>query len=222
MKTIQNRVPMIVMGMMTFAVIASISAPAHAEEASRWNVKSSIVLVDANDPFSYTKPGGGEVHAGGNAELGISFAAEYRVTDLIGLEFGALYAKSPDVNDKTNANNDEIGEGPSFFPLMGGVNLHLMDTKKLDLYVGPRIAFVNFGNFDLDIDGQSTDFEVDSEFAWGATAGLNYQFGNSRWAFVAEATYLDVDMKVTERGTDNVSTVGFDPLMVNLGASYRF
>lgn len=222
MKSKQNKTPMIVLGAMTLSAMASFATPAQAEDVSHWNIKSGIVLVDAGDPFSYSKPSGGEVHAGGNAELGFTLAAEYRWTDLLGFEVGAVFAKSPDVNDKTDADNNEIGEGPGFFPMLAGVNFHLVDSKQLDLYVGPRAAFVNFGNFDLEIDGVRTDFEVDDEFAWGATIGLNYRVGDGRWAFMAEATYLDVEMKVTERGTDIATVSDFDPLMVNIGASYSF
>ncbi len=222
MKTKQNKTPMIMLGAMTLSAIASFSAPAQADEISHWRIKSGVVLVDASDPFSYAKPSGGEVHAGGNAELGFTLAAEYRWTERLGLEIGAVYARSPDVDDKTGADGSEIGEGPGFFPLLAGINFHLVDSDNLDLYAGPRAAFVSFGDFDLEIDGVRTDFEVDDEFAWGATIGLNYRVGGSRWAFLAEATYLDVDMKVTERGTDSASVTGFDPLMVNIGASYSF
>jgi len=213
---------MIVFGMMTFAVLTSLSTTAQAEEPSRWTVKTGIILVDASTPFSIDKPSGGQVYAGGNAEIGVSIAMEYRLSDLIGLELGAAYAKSPDIDDSTNENNDELGEGPSFLPLTFGANFYLMESEQFEVYVGPRVAFVQFGDFDLDIDGVSTAFDVDDEFAWGATAGMNYRFGDSRWSFVAEATYLDVDMTITEQGTAEVTTSEFDPLMFNLGVSYRF
>lgn len=222
MKTLRNNIPMIVLAALTMAAITSFPPVAQAEEASRWTVKAGIALVDTSKPFAIDKPSGGQVHAGGNAELGATIAVEYRMSRLIGLELATVYAKSPDVDDTTNGNNDEIGAGPSFFPIIAGANFHLMESDKLDVYVGPRVAFVKFGDFDLDIDGQQTTFEVEDDFAWGATAGINYQIGDGRWSLVAEATYLDIDMEITQQGSSTSVMNAFDPLIVNLGASYRF
>lgn len=222
MRTFRNHTPMLVLLMMTLAALSSFSAPANAQDASRWQLKTSLVLVDTDSPFSIDKPSGGQVHAGGNAGLGLSIAVEHRLSDLIGLELGAVYATSPDVDDTTNGNNDEIGEGPTFFPILAGANFHLLNSDNTDLYVGPRVAFISFGDFDLDVDGQHTSFDVDNEFAWGAAVGFNYKIGESRWSLLAEVTYLNVDMKITERGSSNSTVTAFDPLMFNFGASYRF
>lgn len=222
MRTIRNYIPMTLMILMAFAAVSSFPATAKAEEASRWTLKAGFALVDTSAPFAIDKPSGGQVHAGGNAELGVNIAVEYRLSDRIGLELATVYAKSPDVDDTVNGNNDEIGEGPSFFPLVAGANIHLVNSDSVDVYVGPRIAFVQFGDFDLNIDGQNTAFDVDDEFAWGATAGINYQIGEGHWSLLAEVTYLDVDMEITQRGSNNSYESGFDPLVVNLGASYHF
>lgn len=222
MKTLRNHIPLVLMVILTIAAISSFPSIAKAEEPSRWQIKTGVVLVDADEPFSVDKPSGGQVSAGGNAELGVALAVEYQWSELIGIEVGIAYAKSPDVDDTVNGNNDEIGEGPGFLPLSTGVNFHLVSSENIDFYVGPRIAYVMFGDFELDIDGQNTEFEVDDELAWGATMGLNYRFGDSRWSLLAEATYLDVDMTISEEGVENPTTSSFDPLMVNLGLSYRF
>lgn len=222
MKTLRNHIPLVLMVILTIAAISSFPRIAKAEEPSRWQIKTGVVLVDADEPFSVDKPSGGQVSAGGNAELGVALAVEYQWSELIGIEVGIAYAKSPDVDDTVNGNNDEIGEGPGFLPLSTGVNFHLVSSENIDFYVGPRIAYVMFGDFELDIDGQNTEFEVDDELAWGATMGLNYRFGDSRWSLLAEATYLDVDMTISEEGVENPTTSSFDPLMVNLGLSYRF
>jgi outer membrane protein W len=222
MKTLRNHIPLVLMVILTIAAISSFPRIAKAEEPSRWQIKTGVVLVDADEPFSVDRPSGGQVSAGGNAELGVALAVEYQWSELIGIEVGIAYAKSPDVDDNVNGNNDEIGEGPGFFPLSTGVNFHLASSENIDFYIGPRIAYVMFGDFDLDIDGQNTEFEVDDEFAWGATMGLNYRFGDSRWSLLAEATYLDVDMTISDEGVANPTTSSFDPLMVNLGLSYRF
>lgn len=223
MKTIRNQTPMIVLIMMTLAAFSSFPEVSHAaDESSHWTLKTALVLVDADKPFLIDTPSGGRVQAGGNAELGAMISLEYRWSNLIGLELGIAYAKSPNIDDKTNGDSEFLGEGPGFLPIFAGANLHLVDSDNLSVYVGPRVAYVNFSDFNLDIDGLRTNFDADNEFAWGATAGLAYRFTQSRWSLIAEATYLDVDMTVTQPGTSNRSVGSFDPLIVNLGMSYDF
>ena len=222
MKTLSNYTGMLLATFLTLALLSSCPSAASAEEASRWNLKTSLAVLDTDSPFSLDKPSGGQVHAGGDASVGVAFSIEYRLSELVGLEFGTVYAKTPDVKDTAEGDSYELGEGPSFWPLMAGANFHLVDSESFDFYVGPRVAYVNFGDFDLDVDGETLSFDVENEFAWGATIGVNYEVGNGQWALVAEVTYLDLDMEVLERGADTVTVDGFDPLMVSVGAAYRF
>ena len=222
MNTAKNYPRMIGLYIVTLATLGGLSSVSHADDTSRWQLKSGLMLVDASDPFVVETPSGGKVHAGGNAEIGAMIAMEYRLSNRVGLEMGVAYAQSPDIDDDTNGNGDSIGEGPGFLPVYAGVNFYVMDSQHLDVYLGPRVAFVTFGDFDLNIDGQRTAFEVDNEMAWGATAGIDYRFGEGRWSVTAEATYLNVDMEITNESTRAVSSNKFDPLMITLGATFRF
>lgn len=222
MKTVKRYPVIIGFYIATLATLSGFASASHADVTPKWQLKSGLMIVDSSDPFSVDKPSGGKAHAGGNAEIGTMVALEYRLTKRIGLEIGAAYAESPEINDDTNSNGDSIGEGPGFLPIYAGANFYIVDSQHLDVYVGPRLAFVSFGDFNLDIDGQDTKFEVDSELAWGATAGVDYRFGKGRWSVTAEATYLNVDMEISNKTIGTVSSNEFDPLMVTLGATFRF
>ena len=222
MKSLRSCIPMTILILMVIAAFHSFPRVAQAQGTSKWTLKAGLALVDTSAPFVIDKPSGGQVHAGGNAELGLNVALQYRWSDLVSLELATVYARSPGVSDKTNGSNDQIGEGPGFFPLMAGANLHLVDTADLQLYAGPRVALVQFGDFDLNIDGVTTAFDGNDEFAWGVSAGVNYRLGDGRWSLLAEVTVLEVDMTVNERLGGNRFTSGFDPLLVNLGVTYSF
>ena len=222
MKSLRNYIPMTLLVLLVIAAIHGFPRVAHAQGKPQWTVKAGLALVDTSAPFAVDKPSGGQVHAGGNAELGLNIALQYRWSELVSLELATVYARSPNVNDATNGNNDQIGEGPDFFPLMAGANLHLVDTADVDFYVGPRVAFVHFGDFDLNIDGDNRAFDVNDEFAWGASAGVNYRIGDGRWSLLAEVTVLEFDMTVKERRSGNSYTSGYDPLLVNFGVTYSF
>lgn len=222
MKSLRNYIPMTLLVLLVIAAVHSFPRVAHAQGKPKWTLKAGLALVDTSAPFAIDKPSGGQVHAGGNAELGLNVALQYRWSELMSLELGTVYSRSPNLSDAANGNNEQIGEGPGFFPLIAGANLHLVDTVNVDFYVGPRVALVHFGDFDLNIDGENTAFAVDDEFAWGASAGVNYRIGDGRWSLLAEVTVLELDMTVNERRSGNSYTSGFDPLLVNLGLTYSF
>ena len=217
MKTLYRHIPI---ALATAATLFNMPSESLADDATPWALKGSLVLVDADETFSVDKPTGGELFAGG-VEVGALFALEYRHSRHLGFEIGIGYAKTPDIDEELD-NGDTVGEGPEFVPVLAGLNFHLTDTDKLDVYIGPRAAYVNFGSFDLELDGESTSYDVDNDFAWGAAAGLSYRFNESRWSVIAEVTYLDVDMKITEAGSNTSTISEYDPLILNVGATYRF
>ncbi len=222
MKTIRHNTPMIVLFLMTCAALSSLPPIAQAEEFSRWELKTSAVAVDAGGTYSIDQPFGGQTQADGDMEIGIGIAIEYRLSDLLSLELARVSATTMDIDYRADGNSTRIGEGVSFSPILAGTNFHITNTNKFDIYAGPRIAYVNFGGFTHDIGGQIVAIDVDNEFGWGATAGLKYRFGDSQWSLLAEMTYLDVDMKATDRGTGETFVNGFDPLMATVGLSHRF
>lgn len=211
--------------MLTFVTLVAFSVcptAARADETPRWTVKAGLVVLDSDSPFSIEKPSGGRVHAGGNVELGAAIAIQYRISNLLGVELATAYSKTPDVEDASDGDGYELGEGPSFQPIIIGANFHLVSKDKFEVFVGPRAAYANFGDFDLDVDGEQRSFAVDSEFGWGAAVGIGYRVGHSRWSLVAEATFLDMDMEVSERGTGEITVGSFDPFIANLGVAYSF
>lgn len=217
----KNKISPTVVATAILSLVALVDV-AQAEERSPWLLKGHGLTVVSDNTFSVDRAGSTGNEAGGNTQLGASFAVEYRLSELVGLELGSAYSKTPDVEGTDNGNDVDYGDGPSFAPLWAGVNFHLVRSGNWDVFVGPRLAFVKFSDFDLDTGGQKTHYEVDNEIAWGATAGMAYRLGSSGWSLSAEISYLDVDMEVNERGSAQTTVVGFNPITLGLGASYRF
>jgi outer membrane protein W len=223
-----NRIERHSLTLLRLAVLAAavitltVTSTAFAEEPL-WNLRFRGAIVSSNEAFSVDNSAGGSTIAGGNAAPGIGVAAERRFTDRYGLELATLFAKVPDteVTDSTGQDT-EVDEGPSFAPISVSFNVHLTPERKVDIYVAPTVAFVMFGDFDLEVDGQTTKYETDDEVAWGASAGADIRLGE-RWSFNVALSYLDTDMEVTEIGSDaDPVVVSFDPLIVSAGATLRF
>lgn len=201
---------------------ASLPGLSIADESSPWSIKAYMFALDANENFGVDRNTGDRVEAGGDTTVGVGWAVEYRLNDLIGIEAAAAYAKTPDIDYESNGSSTEIGEGPAISPIQLAVNFHLLTTEKWDLYAGPRIAFVSFGDFDLNVDGQRINYNVDDEFGWGATVGASYQVGNGPISLIAELSYLDVEMNVTESGSATTETLDFNPTFGNFGVRVQF
>ena len=116
----------------------------------------------------------------------------------------------------------DLGDGPHFWSRLAGVNFYVVRSDNLELFLGPRVAFVEFDDFDIDIDDEQIEYADDDEFAWGVTAGLKYRIGKSRWSLLAEATYLDVNLEATGKDGADVSASSSNPVMVNVGFSFNF
>lgn len=209
---------------MTLALLlAAALMPSYvAAESSPWRVKGGLILLRSDAPFSVSDSEGGRKESGGNASIGSSLALEYRLNQYVSLEVSTAYTKSTKDKGATLAGKPSMGEGASFQPSVLGLNFYLLNNKNYQLYMGPRAAYVQFGNFDLRVDSESKSFQVKSQDAWGGAIGFNYRYGNSRWWFNGELSYLDVDMEVSQIGESHVVTNSFDPMMLNLGVAFDF
>lgn len=199
------------------------SAAAQAAEP-RWQVRLGGLLVDGDQGFATEGEAGSRVLAGGNAEIGAGAAVEFRVSKRLGFELGAAFAEVPNYEDAEafSGGDASIGNGPSFTATTVGLHLHLTPDRRADVYLGPAIALVQYGDFELDLGDGLVEFEVDDDFAWGATVGVDLGIGDGGWSINAAATYLESDMEVSERGSEGTVVVPFDPVMVRVGAAFSF
>lgn len=149
-----------------------------------------------------------------SSELGYDFGIEWRATPLLGVELDYLNA----THDVDFAGGT-IGE-VDLQPLSLSLNFHLLRTNLLDLYVGPTVSYVSWGDIDLNADGQAAlgvpEVTTDSETAFGATVGVDIGIGE-RLAVVGSVRYLQVD--VTPEGGDGLAV---DPLITRVGLALRF
>jgi len=102
-------------------------------------------------------------------------------------------------------------------PLMIGADFHVLGQAKVDLYLGPFVAFVTYG--DLDIDGES--IPIDDETAYGALVGVDVPVSKGGWSFSAVVRYLKTEAQPSESGPDSMA-LDVDPWIVQAGAGYKF
>jgi outer membrane protein W len=164
--------------------------------------------------------------------FGFCIDLERRFNDRFGLGFTIMWADH-DVDatgsesvritdDATNAVLFDTSESVTLelgnvdmMPLLIGGNFHFGANGKVDVYAGPFVGLVTFG--DLMLDDQRIGFKDD--FAWGGTLGLDVPFRNGKAAFSASARYMIADAESDEIESQ---TLELDPLVVMFGLGYRF
>lgn len=174
------------------------------------------------------------VRARAEADSAFGFCIDFerRLNDRFGLDF-AVMRSNHDVDvsgggtvrirdDATDAILSEISESlsmplgdVSMTPFLMGANFHFGGGEKVDLYAGPFLGLIIFG--DLVVDEERIGFK--DELTYGATLGMDVPFRNGKAAFSASARYM-----IAGAESDEIEsrTLDLDPLVVLFGLGYRF
>ncbi len=221
MKILQNPTPKLVFLTMVLAVIGSLAQGVGAEEMHRWEVKAGLVLADFDDPLVFGTLNDDRYFISDGSTGGTQIALEYRASRLIGYELSLAHVVLPDVERDIANGSEDVQDGPLYLPIVAGINLHVLNTEKFDVYFGPRFAYATLDDVDITVGDEVQTFAVDNEYGWGVATGFSYRLGD-RWSFTADATYLDVDLDITTQAADDTVELSLDPLTFVIGASYRF
>lgn len=102
---------------------------------------------------------------------------------------------------------------------------HIAPRARFSAFAGAGVAVVTIGNLD-DQFGDAVEIEFDQETAFVAEAGVRYRV-HPRIMFEASAIYvpLEIEGNVRRAADPRIvvpSPIGVDPVVVNVGAAWRF
>jgi outer membrane protein W len=222
MKT-KNR-PAVVLTAMIVVLVFALCSPTAAAGGDRWVVRvtalsmkptGDAVVVDGDDDWSrYTA----------EAEYGFGIDFEYRASRLLGIDFGVLTA-SPELEVVYDAAPVITATAKlRITPIYAGINLHLTPDSRLDLFIGPVLAYVVYSGFDLVVDPwflTEEGFESEDDFGVGVNLGLDVRLGDGGWLLTAGFRYLDTTLEASPPNEGTGSTA-IDPKIFSIGVGYRF
>jgi opacity protein-like surface antigen len=196
------------LALFTLAVIglASFAADATAQ-VTKFKAFGALAYVS---PLSDSELdlGGVTDAVGASSEFGYNFGIEFRASQMLGIELDYLYAEHDIEGDTAGL----LGT-TTFKPICATLNFHF-PIPALDLYAGPTIGYVNWGDFEAE-DG--TNQAIDPEFAFGVSAGAEFPIfpkislmGGLRW----------LDVKAQEDGSDE--EIDVNPLFARFGGAFHF
>lgn len=217
-------------GLLVAAVVvlaASASADTGEEIDTGWEIRFYAAAVDMDHSSAgLTRPAGSRAGYGTSTGGGLGFNAEYRFSRRLGIDLGLFSGGGVDIE----AHTFRAG-GPSwvtfdtltFTPLTAGLDIHLTPDSRVDFYVCPMVALVQYGSLTAynEPGGTSWDIDFDEDFGLGARLGLGVPFGQNRWSFQANLTYFDGSLEGQGANGIRIDS-GYDSTIFGLGFGYRF
>ena len=204
------------------ALCALYPAAANAGDGP-WRLRLFAVSMHPTGDTVFVPETGERIHFDANAGYGGGIEIEYRASQRLGIDFGALTA-SPVIDVLI----DEVGvisasAQPRISPVYAGINFHLTPDSAADLYVGPLVAYVVYSSFDLVTDPWFLRewFVTDNDWGIGINAGLDVRLGNRGWLLTAAFKYLDTTLEASPPD-ESIGRTDIDPLIFSIGVGYRF
>jgi outer membrane protein W len=146
--------------------------------------------------------------------VGWNFGVEGRITKWIGVELDYVRA-----TQDVKFGGQTIGQ-TDFSPLTASLNIHVVHTKIVDLYLGPSYSYVNWGTIQLNAAGEgllsTVGLGTESSRCWGAGLGLDIGIGK-HFALTGGLRYLDTDLDI-----QGGQSVAVKPVVGRLGVAVRF
>lgn len=165
--------------------------------------------------------------------VGVGLDLEYRASRRLGLGLGVL--------------TSEVGSelGLEFFdldllviessvrmtPVLARLDVHLTPDRKVDLFLGPVVGYVHYGDLRTeirsDVLGESIPIDrvrTKDGFGWGGHIGVDVPIGNRGLFFTGRATYLKSELRARDVDEDEEGDPSFDldPFVAQVGFGYRF
>ena len=202
------------------AVIALLSVlPAHAENENagwRFRVWAGITgrFVET-DNATFTDPtfGASATEVDGTG-FGFGIDVERRFSKLLGLDLAVGYTEL-DVEFTQSLTTTIAKDTLEVLPIWLAVNFHLVNTEKLDFWVGPQIGYVAWNDpLTFTVPGQPT-FELETENAF---PGVGLALGLDWW--LTKNSGLNFAFRFVDADANDVLLV--DPTFVTVGYTWKF
>jgi|SRR6185436_11042903 len=198
-----------------FFALCSVS-PAIAADDTGWRLKLGGVAAQSTN--------------GGDTTFGGGLGLEYRASRRLGVELSAL---TSELDDKVEF--DFFGEDTltiestlRMTPVLAKLNLHLTPDHKADLYLGPVVGRMQYGDLDIEVRGGGESARGSArtrdDWAWGAHVGVDVPVGDRGVFFTAGATWLKAQVEIEGDPEDEEGDFrsDLDPLIAQVGFGYRF
>lgn len=233
-------IPTVTTVLLALALSTAVGAGDAAPAEQGWQLRFGPTIVSGTGGATVSAaPGDAHVAIDLGAGGGIGISLERWVSPAVGVEFG-LTAAALDSGFRVGAGSGTLGTSTdllAFASLTVGANFHLVPEGPVDVYAGPMLVLARYSELSIGTGfddwpwwhhgpahGSATTvrWKSDSEVTWGARLGAGFSFGRGRWSLETSVSYLDATYTADGGADTGVSSVDLDPVMVSIGAGFRF
>lgn len=206
------------------ALVLAAAAGAQAGEETGWRLRVDFGFFDPAGDGIVIDTGTTTVRSDFDGGGGVGVRGEYRMSRRLGFEIGFFSGASVDVDVRVSSGTSTTAvEVSGFTAFTPGLDVHLTPDAKVDLYLGPQLAWVNYSDVEVGVppDSAGTSVSVGTDLGIGAILGLDVPVGERRrWMFQTSLRYMDTQME-GDVATPRLDA-DFDPTIFSLGFGYRF
>lgn len=213
----------------SLGIFLAFAAGSHAEAQTDrgWRLALSGATIQS------TTSGGGLASA-----LGLGLDVEYRLSPRLGVALGIATGELESELELGffDVETFVIESKMRVTPVLARLNVHLTPNRRVDLYLGPVVGHLRYGDLKTEISGGVLGGEpvpvmrlkTSDGFAWGGHIGVDVPIGSRGAFFTARATYLQAEVETNgfDDPEDPEALGDFDfelnPLITQLGFGYRF
>lgn len=210
-----------------FLVFNFVSNPALADDTGKWYGKiygGSSILGDQTIKQTGVAAAGATGKNENDSGMTLGGALGYNYTNNTSVELAWDYTSNDTSNkfsDGTNFNEGNFAS--SIFFLNGRYTFDPIMQTKLRPYSGAGIGYVEEIDIDLETGGVENSYSKSGEFAYQVMTGVTYPL-SEKFDLDAGVRYMRIDGINLKRegGTGELRNVDYDPLLLNVGVSYKF
>jgi outer membrane protein W len=150
------------------------------------------------------------------SSLGFGAGVERRFSKLLGLDLAVGYT-TMDVVFTQSLTPDQSKDTLKVLPVWLAVNFHVINTEKVDFWVGPQIGYVSWNDpLTFDVPGQEPYVvPTENEFpAIGLVLGLDY--------WLSENGALNFGFRFVDADADVNHNLPVDPTFITVGYTMKF
>ncbi len=206
-------------------VALAIASGSAAEESFEptWQLKADFAVVEPSGDAVAVGVSPASVDVDFDTMVGAGLRLEYRFTKALAVELGALGSSGFGVSVGDASRPLGVASRiDGFAPFTLGLNYHSNTGSHVDLYAGAFVAAIRYGDVTIETTPGRvlTDESANTDFGWGATAGIELPIGAGGWSLQANLRYIRTRIKLDP--DEDVAESDFDPLILSIGIGYRF
>jgi len=206
------------------ALATALAAPqALASEIEHpWQLRLAFISMDSDANFAEIDGSAEGIVVSTGIGGGLSLDMEYRPSRRLGLDSGIL-AASPSIGTQIEIgrNGVSVSSGITVVPITIGLNVHLTPDGRVDVYLGPVVAYVAYNSFELNVGpGIHEAFDTGNDLGFGGNLGVDVFLGKGRWSLNATLKYIESTLEAAPNDGDT-GTIDFDPMIFGVGVGFR-